>query len=99
MIKARSVPIALDYAFGESAESLAAKNKCSVQRIHQRLAEVSFRLYASMGITMLRVDPNRTARLIHERLTPTLRFFEGGRAQTPEEFFFELLQERERYHR
>lgn len=85
----RNLRIALDYAHGASLQALAEREGLSRSRIDQIVAR------QARGIgwhhSMLRERPERARDLLLAAAAP-IRFVHV--AETPEEFFFELLAER-----
>lgn len=78
----------LDYAFGADVQALAEREGIS----HQRVYQVLNRAAASIGkhTTQLRQDPDRVKALL---LNTRSRAPYVERAETPEEFFFEVMRE------
>lgn len=86
----RNMLIALDYAHGATRAQLAEKYEISLQRVAQVLYDVA---------TFFRSHPNmfqseRMRAVIADYMRP--RPAQRAVATTPEEFFWELMNERER---
>ena len=84
----KRLALVLDYAFGTDVKALADREGISTPRVYQVLARAA----SSIGkhTTQLRQDPDRIkALLLNIRSRPLY----VGRAETPEEFFFEVMHE------
>lgn len=92
MMRKSSWMTAIDYAYGMSVAELAVRERCSEQRIYQRLSNATVGLFGTNRSTELRKCPERTVGRIKDYLNRP-RYIERGKAETPEEFFYELLNE------
>lgn len=85
----------MDYLTGTSAKALAEREQLSHQRIYQLLNKVAYRVLGYTSIKAVKaLDPTRFVEVLHDRMMNGMRYIEPGRAETPEEFFYEMLTER-----
>lgn len=88
-LRHRNLLMALDYAHGATYQQLAAKNEISVQRVSQVMDDVARWLRSHPKLLRSERMRNVIADSMRPR-PPSTRV-----AATPEEFFWELVRERE----
>jgi hypothetical protein len=90
----RNISVGLDYCIGTPVADLAKREGIAVSRVYQILNKLAFRHCYSHSITIVSKDRMlRALRDEAERYLAHNQYVEPGTAQTPEEFYAEMLNE------